>query len=388
MALEIIECDVLIVGGGAAGLFCAIEAGKRGLKVVVAEKNPVPGRKILISGGGRCNFTNLEVNADNFVSQNPHFAKSALSAYTPREFISLVQKYRIDYYEKTLGQLFCRNRSREIVDMLLEECRLADVRILDSVEIEKIDSDFRTKASEFEIRPKKLVIASGGKSFPKIGATGFGYRIAHQFGLKIVDTRPSLVPLRFKEGNFSDLAGISIDSKGKTGKTTFRENILFTHKGLSGPLVLQLSNYWKPEKQVTFDLVPEVDIRQKLEESRNNKSTLAMFINDLLPKRFVETYFEPKNLGKRITEISKKEMELIAESLNNWQVYFDETEGWHKAEVTLGGVDTNELNSKTMEAKSVPNLFFIGEVVDVTGWLGGYNFQWAWSSGYVCGNSL
>ncbi|MBX7171402.1 MAG: NAD(P)/FAD-dependent oxidoreductase [Pyrinomonadaceae bacterium] len=379
--------DVIIIGGGAAGLFCAIQAGKRERKTLVIEHNSEVGRKILISGGGRCNFTNKEVSANNFISQNPHFCKSALARYTPQDFIELVKSYKIQFYEKKLGQLFCKESSRQIVEMLLSECQKAKVEFRLSCEVKEVEKDenFIIQTNQGVFESESLVIATGGLSFPKIGATDFGYKIARQFGLRIVETRPSLVPLIFTNQNFSKLAGVSIDSIVKTRKREFRENILFTHRGLSGPAILQISNYWHKEKSISIDLLPENDALEVLEKNANSKQNLDNFLGKYLPNRFAESFAQN---NKPINQISKKEREKIAESLNNWQVLFNETEGYHKAEVTLGGIDTNELSSQTMESKRVKGLYFIGEVVDVTGWLGGYNFQWAWSSGFACGESV
>jgi predicted Rossmann fold flavoprotein len=382
-----LKFDVIIIGGGAAGLFCAIEAGKRGRKTLVIEHNSQVGRKILISGGGRCNFTNKEVSANNFISQNPHFCKSALARYTPQDFVELVKKHKIQYYEKKLGQLFCRESSRQIVEMLLAECEKAKVEIRLNCSVKNIAKDdfFSIETNQGIFECESLVIATGGLSFPKIGATDFGYKIARQFGLKIVETRPSLVPLIFAKENFSKLAGISIDSIIKSGKREFRENILFTHRGLSGPAILQISNYWQKEKPISIDLLPNENALEILEKNQNGKQNLDNFLSKFLPNRFAEIFV--KN-NKPLNQISKKELAQIAEKINNWQVLFNETEGYHKAEVTLGGVSTDELSSQTMESKKVKGLYFIGEVMDVTGWLGGYNFQWAWSSGFVCGQNV
>lgn len=379
--------DSIIIGGGAAGLFCAIQAGRRGRKTLVIEHNSQVGRKILISGGGRCNFTNRDVSANNFVSQNPHFCKSALARYTPNDFIELVKSHKIPFYEKTLGQLFCRESSRQIVEMLLTECKNAKVEIRVNCSVDEVSKDetFKIKTNQGNFESESLVIATGGLSFPKIGATDFGFKIARQFGLKIVETRPSLVPLVFANQNFSKLAGVSIDSIVKSGKREFRENILFTHRGLSGPAILQISNYWQKNKSISIDLLPENNALEILENNQTNKQNLDNFLGKYLPNRFAESFVSNH---KPLNQIGKKELEKIAESLNNWQVSFNETEGYHKAEVTLGGVDTNELSSQTMESKRVKGLYFIGEVVDVTGWLGGYNFQWAWSSGFACGESV
>lgn len=383
--------DAIIIGAGAAGLFCAAEAGKRGRKILVIEHNDQPGRKILISGGGRCNFTNKSVKPENFVSKNPHFCKSALAQFTPQDFTELVKKYKIEFYEKKLGQLFCRVSSRQIVEMLLKECEKANVeiRINCSVTNVKKRDDFEIETNQGHFISGKLVIASGGLSFPKIGASNFGYKIAKQFDLKIIETRPSLVPLVFaNEVNFSKLAGISIDSGISFNRNSFRENILFTHRGLSGPAILQISNYWKKSELIEIDLLPEINAEKTLIENQNNKQNLANFLSKFLPNRFAEVFVSQNISNKPVNQLSKKEIDKISRMINNWQVKFSETEGWNKAEITLGGIDTNELSSQTMESKKVSGLYFIGEVIDVTGWLGGYNFQWAWSSGFVAGKSL
>jgi predicted Rossmann fold flavoprotein len=383
--------DVIIIGAGAAGLFCALEAGRRGRKVIVLEHNSQVGRKILISGGGRCNFTNIKVESENFISQNPHFCKSALARYTPQDFIELVKKHHIEFYEKKLGQLFCRESSRQIVEMLLTECREARVEILTGCAVRRVSKNdlFEVETNQGSFTCESLVIASGGLSFPKIGATDFGYRIARQFRLKIVETRPSLVALVAANSiSFKKLAGVSIDAKVSFGRQSFRENILFTHRGLSGPAVLQISNYWQKGRAVSIDLSPVTDVLEMLEDNRESKQNLDNFLSRILPKRFAEIFTDANFPNKPVNQLSKKEAESIAEKLNNWQVRFDDTEGYDKAEVTLGGISTDELSSQTMESKRIKNLYFIGEVVDVTGWLGGYNFQWAWSSGFAAGQAV
>ena len=380
--------DVIIIGAGAAGLFCAIEAGKRGRKVLIIEHNAQIGRKILISGGGRCNFTNKIVKPENFISKNPHFCKSALARYTPQDFIELVKKHKIEFYEKKLGQLFCRESSRQIVEMLLLECEKAKVELSIDCSVKNIGKsmDFEVETTRGKFSCESLVVATGGLSFPKIGATDFGYKIARQFKLKIVETKPSLVPLVFANGkSFGKLAGVSVDSLVSYGRESFRENILFTHRGLSGPAILQISNYWRKEKPVSIDLLPTENAFEIFEKNHPSKQNLDNFLSRWLPNRFAEIFAKQQFTNKPLNQFNKKEIEQIAESINNWQVNFDETEGYHKAEVTLGGVDTDELSSQTLEAKRVKNLYFIGEVVDVTGWLGGYNFQWAWSSGFAAG---
>ena len=384
--------DVIIIGAGAAGLFCAIEAGKRGRKVLVLEHNAQVGRKILISGGGRCNFTNREVKAENFISKNPHFCKSALARYTPQDFVELVQKHRIEYYEKKLGQLFCKESSRQIVEMLLNECRKAKVEIRTECSVKRVvkKDSFEVETSQENFTCESFVTATGGLSFPKIGATDFGYRIARQFNLKIVETRASLVALVSANSaqNFKKLAGVSVDANVSCGKHSFRENILFTHRGLSGPAILQISNYWRKNQTISIDLSPTADVLKTLENNRNSKQNLDNFLSRILPNRFAEIFTADNFPNKPLNQLSNKDIEKIADNLNDWQMKFTDTEGYDKAEVTLGGIDTNELSSQTMEAKRVNNLYFIGEVVDVTGWLGGYNFQWAWSSGFAAGQAV
>ncbi len=383
--------DAIIIGGGAAGLFCAIEAGKRGRRVLVIEHNAQVGRKILISGGGRCNFTNIDTRPENFISGNPHFCKSALARYTPQNFVHLVKKHKIPFYEKTLGQLFCRESSGQIVEMLLEECSRAKVEIvLDcSVKAVRKEALFELETTRGPYSSKNLVIATGGLSFPKIGATDFGYKIAKQFSLKLAETRPSLVALVIANGRaYTNLAGISVDATVSSGKQSFRENILFTHRGLSGPAILQISNYWNKRQPVAINLLPNKNAEELLNGNRHSKQTLANFLGSLLPNRVAEGFAAANLPDKPINQLSNAEISRTAEMLNNWQVEFSLTEGYDRAEVTLGGVSTNELSSQTMESKKVPGLYFIGEVADVTGWLGGYNFQWAWASGFAAGNSV
>ena len=383
--------DAIIIGAGAAGLLCAIEAGKRGRKVLVVEHNAEAGRKIIISGGGRCNFTNLHTRPENFVSRNPHFCKSALARYTPNDFVELVKKHKIEFYEKKLGQLFCRESSRQIVEMLLAECARAKAEIRTNCSVKNVSRNdlFEVETNQGTFKSENLVMATGGLSFPKIGATDFGYKIARRFGVKIVSTRPSLVPLVFaREKSFQKLAGVSVDASVSCGKTAFRENILFTHRGLSGPAVLQISNYWQKEKSISIDLLPAENAFELLEKNHSSRQNLDNFLSRFLPNRLAEIFTEREFANKPLNQLSHKEIGQIAEKLNDWQVQFGESEGFDKAEVTLGGIDTDELSSQTMEAKKISGLYFIGEVVDVTGWLGGYNFQWAWASGFAAGNSI
>jgi len=382
--------DVIILGGGAAGLMCALEAGKRGRKVLVLERAERLGKKILISGGGRCNFTNLHVTAENYVSGNPHFCKSALARFTPDDFIALVEKHRIAYHEKKLGQLFCDFSSRQIVELLQKECTAASVEVC-------VNSDVRhvTKGEEFEVayndtsvRANALVVATGGVSFPKLGATDFGYRIADQFGIKMTERRPGLVPLTFSAGDrkiFGELAGVSLDAIASSGTHGFRENILFTHRGLSGPAVLQISNYWQPGTPVRLNLLPTESALEVLQRHRGEGRDLAAVLSAYLPRRFVQAWIGQQSRSLPMAQYSANQVSRLARSLDQWEIMPEGTEGYEKAEVTLGGIDTSELSSKTMEARKVSGLFFIGEVVDVTGWLGGYNFQWAWASGHAAG---
>ncbi|MDQ3062482.1 MAG: NAD(P)/FAD-dependent oxidoreductase [Acidobacteriota bacterium] len=398
--------DVIIIGAGAAGLFCAQQAGKRGRKVLVLEHNAQVGRKIIISGGGRCNFTNINAGPENFISQNPHFCKSALARYTPQNFVELVKRHRIEFYEKKLGQLFCREGSGQIVEMLIDECRRAKVEIRLSCSVKEVEKSnkmspqapnksqqvagvpFEVETNQGKFTCESLVIATGGLSIPQLGATDFGYRIARQFGLKIVETKPALVPLVFQKSfptKFKSLAGVSLNAAVSVGKTTFCENILFTHRGLSGPAILQISSYLKHGEKISFDLLPTKNAFEILQNSKESRKEFSNFLGEFLPQRFASAFCETMVESKPLKNYSEKELIAIAEKLHAWQIGFDETEGNRKAEVTLGGVSTDELSSKTMEAKRVKNLYFIGEVVDVTGWLGGYNFQWAWSSGFAAG---
>lgn len=382
--------DAIIIGGGAAGLFCAFQAGKRGKRVLVIEHNAEVGRKIIISGGGRCNFTNRHTRPENFISQNPHFCKSALSRYTPQDFVELVKKHKIAYYEKKLGQLFCRESSRQIVDMLLDECRAAKVRIQTSCSVINVSKDefFNVETTTGIFRSKSVVVACGGLSFPKIGATDLGYRIARQFGLKVTETRPSLVALALAGDGFKPLAGVSLDTAVSSGKESFRENILFTHRGLSGPAILQISNYWKRDAEISIDLTPSIDVEALIAANRTSRRNLSNFLGEFLPQRFADVFATREFANKPLYQMNDAETDKLATTLNKWRVKFRETEGYDRAEVTLGGVSTRELSSQTMESKKQSGLYFIGEVVDVTGWLGGYNFQWAWASGFAAAHAV
>jgi predicted Rossmann fold flavoprotein len=389
----VIEKDVVIIGGGAAGLFCAIEAGKRGRKVIVLEHADRVGKKIAISGGGRCNFTNLLTSADNFISTNPHFCKSALARYTPADFISLVEKHGIAYHEKKLGQLFCNGNSREIIEMLLTEARGAGVEIFCGSLVRGVEKNgrFEIRTNNGDFNSRSLVVASGGLSVPPLGATDFGYRLARQFGLTIVDPSPALVPFTLARETLRELAplsGISLDSSVACQGKQFRENILITHRGLSGPAVLQVSSYWRAGLGVTINLLPQHDAAKRLREPENREITLANVLSQFLPRRFAAAWCALNFPSQPLKRYTPAQLEEVAQRLSHWQIIPAGTEGYKKAEVTAGGISTAELSSQTMEVKSVPGLYFIGEVVDVTGQLGGYNFQWAWASGYAAGQSV
>ena len=388
--------DVVVLGAGAAGLMCAIEAGKRGRRVVVLERAERAGKKILISGGGRCNFTNIHCQPEHFLSANPHFAKSALARYTPADFIALVEKHRIPYHEKTLGQLFCDRSANEITRMLEGECRAAGVKIRLNVKLRGVQrtDEFLVRCDGDEFHAPALVVATGGLSIPKMGATALGYDLARQFGLKIQQTRPALVPLVFggaEREQYCDLAGVSAEVVAAFGEQRFRESILITHRGLSGPAILQISSYWNKGRPVQVDLAPGRDVTTTMRNggARNMAAARSAF-QGVLPKRFASRWLDlhaPAAKGAKDTW-SKQELEELERRVHEWIVVPTDTEGYGKAEVTAGGVDTDELSSKTMEASKVRGLFFIGEVVDVTGHLGGFNFQWAWASGAAAGRSV
>lgn len=390
--------DTVIIGAGAAGLFCASLAGQAGLSVLVLDNGKKAGRKILMSGGGRCNFTNMYIEPSAYLSENPHFCKSALARYTQWDFIELVQKHNIAYHEKTLGQLFCDDSAQQIVDLLLTECQKGKVSVRlrsEVTQIEKTDVGFAVFVDGKTITTPSVVIASGGLSMPGLGATPFGYKVAEQFGLPVLPTRAGLVPFTLHKPQLeqlSQLSGVAIPAivTAKNG-TSFKENILFTHRGLSGPAILQISNYWQPGEYVSINLLPNTDLESFLQEKRQEhpNQSLKNTLSRLLPKRFIEIMIENKQLPDvSLTQLSNERITQIATLLQEWQVQPNGTEGYRTAEVTLGGVDTRTLSSKTMEATKVKGLYFIGEVVDVTGWLGGYNFQWAWSSAYACAQSL
>jgi predicted Rossmann fold flavoprotein len=388
--------DVLVLGAGAAGLMCAIEAGKRGRRVAVLERAGRPGKKILISGGGRCNFTNIYCQPEHFLCANPHFAKSALARYTPADFIGLVEKHRIPYHEKTLGQLFCDRSANEITHMLEEECRAAGVKMFLNVKVRNVQrtNEFQVRCDGDEFHAPALVVATGGLSIPKMGATPFGYDLARQFGLKIQKTRPALVPLVFDAADcdkYCDLAGVSAEVVAECGEQRFRESMLITHRGLSGPAILQISSYWNKSKPLRIDLAPGRDVTAVMHngDARNMATARAAF-QRVLPKRFATRWLDlhaPAAKSAKDTW-SKQGLEELERRAHEWIVVPADTEGYGKAEVTAGGVDTDELSSKTMESSKVRGLFFVGEVVDVTGHLGGFNFQWAWASGAAAGRSV
>lgn len=402
--------DVIIIGAGAAGLMCAAAAAKNARSVTILELSEKPGKKILISGGGRCNFTNKMVTSDNFISANPHFPKSALAGYTPDDFIDLVEQYGIKYHEKKLGQLFCDGSSRDILQMLLDECKKHGAEIITGCtvsEITRSDGDtFEIKSSYKNYSCASLVIAAGGLSIPKMGATDFGYRTAKQFGINIINPYPALVPLKFNDPEwkeFSEISGVSVDSNVSVvsvisdvlkNKISFRENILFTHRGLSGPAILQISSYLKTKNSngnlnaFKIDLLPDKDLYEIFMENTGSNILLSNFLSAYFPKRFSDAFVNKYFSSKPLSQFSHKDLKNISEKIHNWELTPSGTEGYAKAEVTAGGIDTSELSSKTMESKKVKGLFFIGEAVDVTGWLGGYNFQWAWSSGVAAGKTI
>ncbi len=377
--------DVVVAGAGAAGLMCAIRAGQRGRRVLLLDHAEKVGKKILISGGGRCNFTNTDSRPEAFLSANPHFCKSALARYTQHDFIALVEKHGIVWHEKTLGQLFCDGSARQIVAMLLEECAAVgvDVRVAHRItNIEKSDR-FSVRTDHGDFDAESVVLATGGLSIPKMGASGFAYETARRFGLEIVETQPGLVPFTAR---VPDIAGVALDVVASLGRTSFREAMLFTHRGLSGPAILQISSYWRPGQELAIDLLPDSDAATFLKGRKRlrPKAELRNIVGDLMPDRLAQALAPEGVIGER----RDRDLETLAAELKRWHVTPTGTEGYAKAEVTVGGIDTNELSSKTMEAKKVPGLYAIGEAVDVTGWLGGYNFQWAWSSGWVAGEAV
>ncbi len=388
------KTDVIIIGASASGLMCAIEAAKRGRRVLVLDHTNKAGKKILMSGGGRCNFTNYDVSSDNYISRNTHFVKSALSRFTQWDFIAMVENYKIPYHEREHGQLFCDNSSKDILNLLLDECGKLNVNIQLNTDILKVN-----KASEnnFTIETNKknydcaaLVIATGGLSIPKMGATPFGYKIAEQFGIKVWPTSSGLVPFTLQPHDkeiYSVLSGIAINSLVKIKDTLFRENILFTHRGLSGPAILQVSSYWSAGESIEINLLPDINLLEELTATSKKQPQVKLktILYALLPKRLINIFIQPELLDKTLQEISIKHYQQVSQKLQNWLIKPNGTEGFRKAEVTLGGVDCDALSSKTFESKSISGLYFIGEVMDITGWLGGYNFQWSWSSGWCAG---
>lgn len=387
------ETDVIIIGAGASGLMCAIEAGKRGRQVTVLDHANKAGKKILMSGGGRCNFTNYSVEPQHFISNNPHFCKSALSRYTQWDFLALVTRYRIPYHEREHGRLFCNDSAKDILNMLLSECENADVRVQLNTHInsiEQLTEGFHVKTDRGDFACRSLVVASGGLSIPKMGATPFGYQIARQFGIHVHPTRAGLVPFTLQPDDkdiFSTLSGIAVPCVVSNKRQSFSENVLFTHRGLSGPGILQISSYWQAGEELLIDLLPQHNLEAELKEKRRQKlkNTLKTILDDYLPKRLISCLLADELLNKSLQDLSDKHIQQVADRLQHWTIKPNGTEGYRTAEVTLGGVDCNAISSKTMACKTVPGLYFIGEVVDVTGWLGGYNFQWAWSSGWCAG---
>lgn len=391
---QILRYDVCIIGAGAAGLMCAIEAGKRGRKTLVIEHAKKPGKKILMSGGGRCNFTNLEVSHENFISKNPHFCKSALSRYSPESFITMVEKHNIPFYEKTLGQLFCKNKSKDILNMLLSECADNAVKIALPQSVSRIkrheDNGFLLSSTMGPIACQSLVIATGGLSIPTMGSSPFGYEVAKSFAMHVWPTSAGLVPFTLQPKDLdyiAPLSGIANECAVTCQNQSFTESMLFTHRGLSGPAMLQISSYWTPGQSLEIKLLPELDLLSELKSARKNEP--GLMINTILQRYFSKQHlaywFDNQVLQSRIANCNNQRLSDIAAALQAWKIIPNATEGYRTAEVTLGGVDCSQLSSKTMMSKVVPNLYFIGEVCDVTGWLGGYNFQWAWSSGYAAG---
>ena len=388
--------DVIIIGAGAAGMMSAIEAGKRGRKVLLVDHYKKIGEKIRISGGGRCNFTNINTNPNKFLSQNPKFVRSALSQYTQNDFISLINKHEIKFHEKKLGQLFCDQSAQQIVEMLLKECELAKVNILKEFIIEKVDKEndqYIVSTKEGKYFSQSLIVATGGLSVPKIGATSFGYEIAKKFGHSVIETLPALVPLTFNEKILEmckELTGLSVEAIVSFNKTLFQEGMLFTHRGLSGPSILQISSYWNKNCAIKINLLPQQDINVLLKERRIStpKQILSNILSDYLPNKLSLAICNKLHINKKIGDSSNKDIEKVSDFVNNWTITPSGTEGYKTAEVTLGGIDTKEISSSTMECKSHPGLYFIGEVLDVTGHLGGHNFQWAWSSGFVAGQNV
>ena len=388
-----IETDVIVIGAGAAGLMCAIEAGKRGRQVTILDHANKVGKKILMSGGGRCNFTNLSIEAENYISANPHFCKSALSRYTQWDFIDQVQKSNIPYHEREHGQLFCDKSSKDILNMLLNDADKAKVTIELNTTIKKVspsNTGYKLETTNDLYHCESLVIATGGLSIPKMGATPLGYKIATQFKLNIIATNAGLVPVTLQledKNRLESLSGIAVSSIVKVDSTEFKENILFTHRGLSGPAILQISSYWTPSKNIYINLLPDENVETIILDAckTHPQQIVKTLLSQYLPKRLINIFIDASILDTKLIALSKSQINSVVSQLHNWTIKPNGTEGYRTAEVTLGGVDCNELSSKTMQTNSTPGLYFIGEVVDVTGWLGGYNFQWAWSSGWCAG---
>ncbi|MBB3353273.1 hypothetical protein FHT70_003216 [Rhizobium sp. BK049] len=389
------KSDVIVIGAGAAGMMAAIRAGKRGRSVVVIDHAKAPGEKIRISGGGRCNFTNIHAGPRNFLSANPHFCKSALARFTPADFIAMVDRHGIAWHEKTLGQLFCDDNAKDIIRMLLDEMRAVGAGLHLGTEVsgvERREAGFRVSTGEGVFEASSLIVATGGKSIPKMGATGFAYRLAEQFGLTLLETRPALVPLTVDPGmlaSIAPLAGISAPAEIRHGRTAFREALLFTHRGLSGPAILQISSYWREGDEIVVAVEPDVDISAHLKTAKrlNGRQSAQTALGDILPKRLAQFLVEREKIAGNMADLPDKALQRLAASAQNWIIKPSGSEGYRTAEVTLGGIDTAGLDSRSMEAKTVPGLYFVGECVDVTGWLGGYNFQWAWASGFAAGES-
>lgn len=386
--------DAIILGAGAAGLMCAAIVGQRGRRVLVVEKAEQPGKKIMISGGGRCNFTNIHTAPERYLSANPHFARSALSRYTPQDFLGLVERYGIAWHEKTLGQLFCDGSARQIVEMLLAECELGGVELICGQSVSEVAHTgglFSVELSGRTVTAPTFVIATGGPSIPKMGATGFAYDLARRFGLKVVEPRPALVPLTLggEDVLFRDLSGVATEVIARTGKASFKEAALFTHKGLSGPAILQISSYWRHGEPVGIDFLPDLEQGWMIEAKRAQpRANIRSLLREELPDRLAATLAERLGVEGELANIPDRVLAQAEAKLADWRFHPNGTEGFAKAEVTIGGISTAELSSKTMEAKRVPGLYAVGEAVDVTGWLGGYNFQWAWASGWAAGQAL
>jgi predicted Rossmann fold flavoprotein len=384
--------DAVIIGAGAAGMMCGRTAGQRGRKVLLLERSLNVGQKILISGGGRCNFTNLQVEPKNYLSDNPHFCRSALSRFTPLDFIKLIEKHGIAYHEKAPGQLFCNDRAHRIVDLLKAECKAGGVTIKTGCAVTRIEKKdaFIVQTDSATYTAPALVVATGGLSYPGAGATGFGYEIAAQFGLAVIPCTPALVPLSYQSADvkrYGSLSGISIIAAVATGSTTFTDSILFTHKGLSGPAILQLSSYWTPGEPITLDLLPHLRLNEAILKwkSERPKTELKTLLREHLPERLAQCFLDLHGQNRPVRQLAERDAAALVRMFHHWQLQPGGTEGYGKAEVTRGGIDTRELSSKTFESRKVPGLYFIGEVLDVTGWLGGFNFQWAWASGHCAG---